>query len=58
MRDLRETELTDVSGAGRTYGEVCPPVREKGNNGWGNGGDDGVPNRHNEKFDGVDEDRR
>ena len=34
MRELRETELKDVSGAGATCG--------KGNNGWGNGGSDGI----------------
>jgi hypothetical protein len=37
MRELRETELTVVSGAG---GDCYAP--SKGNNGWGNGGDDGI----------------
>ena len=54
MRTLTESELQVVVGAGYS----CPSTKEKGNNGWGNGGDDGVPNRHNDKFDGVDEDRR
>ena len=34
MRELHEIELKQVSGAGGT----CA----KGNNGWGNGGDDGI----------------
>ena len=38
MRELKTEELKRVSGAGRP----CPPVKQ-GNNGFGNGGHDGVP---------------
>jgi hypothetical protein len=37
MRELKNEELKQVSGAGKP----CT----KGNNGFGNGGDDGVPGR-------------
>ena len=40
MRDLKSEELVYVSGAGRC---CCQPARDKGNNGFGNGGKDGVP---------------
>ena len=54
MRDLTREELTSVSGG---EGVILPPIddggtppvedsdpkRRKGNNGFGNGGDDGVP---------------
>ena len=52
MRQLNSLELTQVSGAGGSYckpqsyqANSCPPhgKREKGNNGFGNGGNDGVP---------------
>jgi hypothetical protein len=36
MRELRDLEIEQVSGAGKT----CE--RDPGNNGWGNGGDDGI----------------
>jgi hypothetical protein len=39
MRELKTEELKQVSGAGKS----CPPTKKKGNNGYGNGGDDGVP---------------
>ena len=43
MRELNTTELVQVSGSGAR----C----EKGNNGWGNGGDDGIPsNRGTEDY--------
>jgi hypothetical protein len=42
MRQLTQNELAFVSGAGRS--ECNPkPCKEKGNNGYGNGGHDGVP---------------
>jgi hypothetical protein len=42
MRLLAMEELVHVSGAG---GHCCKPpkCKEKGNNGYGNGGHDGVP---------------
>ncbi len=46
MRELYETEFTFVSGAGCS---PCPPEtgkkekKPKGNNGFGNGGDDPAP---------------
>lgn len=43
MRDLYELELTHVSGAGAS---PCPPSgKQKGNNGFGNGGNDPAPGR-------------
>jgi hypothetical protein len=52
MRELNIQELTHVSGASTTCydpcKDKCKPDKEKkkkkGNNGWGNGGDDGIPN--------------
>jgi len=41
MRELKTEELKQVSGAGST----CPS--KKGNNGFGNRGNDGVPGRSN-----------
>jgi hypothetical protein len=53
MRELDALELTQVTGAGGSYCQPvscypqppsCPPApRQKGNNGFGNGGNDGVP---------------
>lgn len=41
MRDLFEMEFVHVSGAGSS---PCPPSpKVKGNNGFGNGGDDPAP---------------
>jgi len=40
MRELKQEELKIVSGAGGTSPPKC---KEKGNNGFGNGGHDGVP---------------
>ena len=31
-----------AAAAGKGGGSDCPPVKKKGNNGWGNGGDDGI----------------
>ncbi len=51
MRLLNEAELAHVTGAGGSYscGCYCPPPskphKSKGNNGYGNGGHDGVPGR-------------
>ena len=52
MRVLNEAELVHVTGAGGTSyscGCYCPPSKSKhksqGNNGYGNGGNDGVPGR-------------
>lgn len=43
MRDLMELELTRVSGGGAPH---CPPSgKRKGNNGFGNGGNDPAPGR-------------
>ena len=42
MRELKTEELKHVSGAGKP----CAPVKkQKGNNGYGNGGRDGVPGK-------------
>lgn len=47
MRDLNELELSYVSGAGDCC-SPCPPspvppkAKQKGNNGYGNGGSDGL----------------
>jgi hypothetical protein len=41
MRELKTEEQKQVSGAGKP----CPPVKKKGNNGFGNGGHDGVPGK-------------
>jgi hypothetical protein len=50
MRLLDQSELGHVSGGGGSYscGCYCPPPpsshkKRKGNNGYGNGGHDGVP---------------
>ena len=45
MRELRSEELLYVSGAGKKSHDPCVPKKEKGNNGFGNGGHDGVPGR-------------
>ena len=37
-----------AAAAGKGGGHDCPPVRKKGNNGWGNGGDDGTNNGSDE----------
>lgn len=46
MRELKPEELSQVSGAGYDCGCYCDPKKkkQKGNNGFGNGGDDGSPN--------------
>ncbi len=44
MRELKTEELKAVSGAGKT---CPPPKKQKGNNGYGNGGHDGVPGKSN-----------
>ena len=63
MRELYEFELGHVSGAGSS---PCPPSpcdcpspskRRKGNNGYGNGGDDGVPGNSGKTGGGKAEDR-
>jgi hypothetical protein len=45
MRDLNLNELSFVTGAGssptRPSGYGCSPAAPKGNNGFGNGGNDG-----------------
>ena len=43
--------IDTASAAGKGGGIKCPP-RGKGNNGWGNGGDDGI---NNGSFNGNDE---
>lgn len=48
MRDLLDFELESVSGAGNSpappCGCYCPPAtKQKGNNGYGNGGNDPAP---------------
>jgi hypothetical protein len=52
MRDLHPSELQAVSGAGGCYTPPPPPCcdcspskpkKQKGNNGWGNGGNDPAP---------------
>jgi hypothetical protein len=47
MRELKTEEVKQVSGAGRK----CTPKPEKckGNNGFGNGGHDGVPGHSNKE---------
>jgi hypothetical protein len=52
MRGLNQEELVHVSGAGGSYSCCyCPPSKgpskspSKGNNGFGNGGRDGVPGK-------------
>lgn len=42
MRELTKDEVVRVSGAGK-------PCKQKGNNGFGNGGDDGVPGGSNKQ---------
>ena len=42
MRELKTEELKAVSGAGKP---CPPPKKQKGNNGYGNGGCDGVPGK-------------
>jgi hypothetical protein len=58
MRDLYEFELQHVSGAGSS---PCPPShpprRSKGNNGYGNGGHDGVPGNSGKTGGGKAQDR-
>lgn len=59
MRELLLEELDAVTG-GTGYVPpddcTCPPEpckpgkKPKGNNSYGNGGDDGIPNPHNTKF--------
>ena len=34
--------IDTAAAAGKGGGHDCPPVKQKGNNGWGNGGDDGI----------------
>jgi hypothetical protein len=52
MRELKKQELVQVSGAGDC---CCPapephkPGKQKGNNGFGNGGQDGVPGNSNKQ---------
>ena len=52
MRDLHQFELETVTGAGRSPSGPCcdcycpepsKPKKRKGNNGWGNGGNDPAP---------------
>jgi hypothetical protein len=48
MRLLNQNELRHVGGAGRS--DCNPkPCKEKGNNGYGNGGHDGVPGNSNKQ---------
>jgi len=54
MRDLYQFELKHVSGAGSS--PAPPKCKEKGNNGYGNGGDDGVPGRSGKTGGGKAED--
>ena len=61
MRILDADELRHVSGAGSFFvseGEEgeCLIGRRKGNNGYGNGGDDGVPGNSGETGGGKAED--
>lgn len=46
MRELNDLELTYVSGAGACC-SPCPPSpgKRKGNNGFGNGGNDPAPGK-------------
>lgn len=60
MRDLNELELSYVSGAGAgTCCSPCPPSskKQKGNNGFGNGGDEPAPGNSGstgqDKFDDI-----
>lgn len=39
MRILTASELTQICGAGYRHAHAC---HSKGNNGWANGGDDGI----------------
>ena len=48
MRLLNQNELGFVSGAGGCY-TPPPPCKRKGNNGYGNGGNDGVPGNSNKQ---------
>ncbi len=51
MRELKSEETQQVSGAGTTHCKPAhPPKKCKGNNGFGNGGHDGVPG-HSDKQD-------
>jgi hypothetical protein len=34
--------IDTAAAAGKSGGNDCPPVKQKGNNGWGNGGGDGI----------------
>ena len=34
--------LDTAAAAGKSGGSDCEPVKKKGNNGWGNGGEDGI----------------
>ena len=45
MRMLTAKEVTIVSGAGKCCEPKPPVCKEKGNNGFGNGGGDGVPGK-------------
>ena len=57
MRDLDTAELGFVSGAGNS---PCPPrktKKAKGNNGFGNGGGDGVPGNSGKTGGGKSEDQ-
>ncbi len=56
MRDLEKAELQFVSGAGDS---PCPPRKRekvKGNNGFGNGGDDPAPGNSGKTGGGKEED--
>lgn len=63
MRELSTHELSHVSGAGSSCYDPCyDPCaprnnRRKGNNGYGNGGDDGVPGNSGKTGGGKAEDR-
>lgn len=48
MRELKTEELKQVSGAGNKCAPA-PTCKEKGNNGFGNGGHDGVPGHSNKQ---------
>jgi hypothetical protein len=56
MRDLYEFELQHVSGAGSSPCPPSHPTRTKGNNGFGNGGGDGVPGNSGKTGGGKAED--
>ena len=43
MRLLNQDELIHVTGAGGCKPAKPPKCKQKGNNGYGNGGHDGVP---------------